>query len=91
MADTASSHPHGNPFQGFDQSVERVVGADLRLVYGLGAPLLMVVGLIVILALSPAVWLVAVILAVEIALLGVVLTGILGMLGEDDEPDEVAP
>jgi hypothetical protein len=47
-AGDADQHEH--PFRGFDESVERTLGADMRLVYGLAAPILMVVGLIVILA-----------------------------------------
>ena len=83
------AHPHQNPFKGFDDSVERTIGADMRLVYGLAVPILMVVGLIIVLALSPATWLVITILLVEVAALGVVLTGFLGMLNESD--DDEAP
>gem|GEM_PF-5593982 len=66
----------------------------MRLIYGLGAPVLMVTGLIVILALSPAVWLVAAIIVLELAALAVVLTGFIGMLNEerdDESPDAPAP
>lgn len=89
MATTSPDrHTHENPFGGFDESVERAIGADMRLIYGFAVPILMVVGLIVILALSPATWLVISILIVELAALGVVLAGFIGMLGEpgDDEP-----
>ena len=81
------THPHENPFRGFDDSVERALGADMRLVYGFAVPILMVVGLIVILALSPATWLVIAILLVEVAALGVVLTGFIGMLNEPGEDE----
>jgi hypothetical protein len=84
------SHPRENPFRGFDESVERAIGADMRLVYGLAVPILMVVGLIILLALSPATWLVVTIIVIELAALGVVLTGFIGMLdepGEDEAPD----
>lgn len=80
-------HRHENPFRGFDESVEHVLGADMRLIYGLAAPILMVVGLIVVLALSPATWLVIAIIVVEIAALGVVLTGFMGLLDEPDDGD----
>src|SRR5579864_3398587 len=53
---TTENHPHEYPFQGFDESVEHVLGADMRLIYGFAAPILMVVGLIIILALNPATW-----------------------------------
>ena len=62
----------------------------MRLVYGFAVPILMIVGLIVILGLSPATWLVIMILVMEVAALCVVLTGFIGMLNEPDE-DEPAP
>jgi hypothetical protein len=86
----ATAHPHENAFRGFDRSVERTLGADMRLVYGLLVPILMVVGLILILALSPAVWLVVSILVIELAMLAVVVYGFVGMINEpsDDENDQ---
>ena len=81
----STPHPHANAFSGFDASVERAIGADMRLVYGMAVPILMVVGLIIILALSPAVWLVVSILVLELVLLGVVVYGFVGMLNEPDE------
>jgi hypothetical protein len=86
---SSNSHPHEHPFRGFDESVERTIDADMRLIYGFAVPILMVVGLIAILALSPATWLVITILLVEVAALCVVLTGFIGMLNEPDE-DEAA-
>ncbi len=85
---TTENHPHENPFQGFDESVEHVLGADMRLIYGFAAPILMVVGLIIILALNPATWLVIAIVVMEVAALSVVLTGFIGMLNEPTEPDD---
>jgi hypothetical protein len=79
---------HENPFRGFDESVERALGADMRLIYGFLVPILMVVGVIVLLALSPATWLAVTILVIEVAALGVVLTGFVGMLNEPDENEE---
>ncbi len=84
IADPHQSH-HENAFHGFDESVERVLGADMRLVYGMAVPILMIVGLIVILALSPATWLVVSILILEAAALGVVIYGFTGLLNEPDE------
>jgi hypothetical protein len=83
----AEQHPHANPFRGFDESVERVLGADMRLIYGFAVPILMVVGLIVILGLNPATWLVITIVVMEVAALCVVLTGFIGMLNEPDDED----
>jgi len=84
------THHHENPFRGFDDSVERTVGADMRLIYGLGAPILLVLGVIVILALSPATWLVVAIVLIEIAALAIVLTGFMGMLNQPDEDEAEA-
>jgi len=84
------THHHENPFRGFDDSVERTVGADMRLIYGLGAPILLVLGVIVILAVSPATWLVVAIVLIEIAALAIVLTGFMGMLNQPDEDEAEA-
>jgi hypothetical protein len=84
---TPSSSPHTSAFRGFDESVERGLGADMRLVYGMAVPILMIVGLIVILALSPAVWLVAAIVVMELAALAVVVYGFMSMLREPDHED----
>lgn len=85
---TSTHHPHA--FHGFDESVERTVGADMRLLYGMLAPILMICGVIIVLALSPAVWLVAVVLVLELGALAVVGYGLAGMLNEpagDDGDD----
>lgn len=74
-------------FRGFDRSVERSLGVDVRLLYGMTIPVLMVSGLIILLALSPQTWMVIAVLLLEIAALGVVMTGFIGMLNEDDEDD----
>ena len=90
MPAASPDHPHENPFHGFDESVEHVLGADMRLIYGFAVPILMVVGLIIILALTPATWLVITILVMEVAAMGVVLAGFVGMLNEPDD-DESSP
>ena len=82
---TSNQHPHA--FRGFDESVERAVGADLRLLYGMLVPILMICGLIVVLALSPTVWLVAFIVVLELGALAVVGYGLAGMLGEAEGDD----
>ena len=87
MDSTPESH---NPFRGFDESVEHVLGADMRLIYGFAIPILMVVGLIIILGLTPATWLVIAILVMEVAALCVVLTGFIGMLNEPDDDEETS-
>lgn len=82
---TSTDHPHR--FHGFDESVERAVGADMRLLYGMLVPILMICGVIVVLALNPAIWLAATILVLEIAALGVVGYGLAGMLNEPPAGD----
>jgi hypothetical protein len=86
---SSTTHPHESAFRGFDQSVEGLLGADMRLVYGMAVPILMIVGLIIALALNPAAWLVAVVVVLEIAALAVVVLGFVGMLNDDgdDEAD----
>lgn len=84
---TPEAHHNQNPFRGFDQSVERLLGADIRLIYGFAVPILMVVGLIVILALNPATWLVIAIVVLELAALCVVVAGFVTMLNEPADDD----
>jgi len=83
----STTSSRGNAFRGFEESVERALGADMRLVYGMAVPILMIIGLIVILALSPSVWLVATIMVVELGALAVVMYGFAGMLNEPEEQD----
>ena len=85
---TSTDHPHA--FRGFDESVERAVGADMRLLYGMLVPILMICGVIIVLALSPATWLVAIILVLEFGALAIVGYGLAGMLNEpaDDDADD---
>ena len=49
----------------------------------------MVIGLIVVLALQPATWLVAVVVVAEVGALAVVITGLLGMMSTDDDQEDV--
>ena len=81
---------HFHPFGGFERGMERVLGADLRLVYGMAMPMLMIIGLIILLALGPTTWLVVGILLLEIAALGVIVTGVFGMMSGDDEDDDLS-
>ena len=75
--------------EGFDGYVERKLGADMRLVYGIGVPILIITGLICVVALQPAVWLVASVLVIELGLVALVIYAFSKMLGEpaDDELD----
>jgi hypothetical protein len=86
-----TTHPsHTSPtrvFHEFDTTVERSLGVDARMLYGMAVPILMICGLIILLALNPQTWLVVAVLLFEVAALGVVITGFVGMLNEDDEED----
>jgi hypothetical protein len=92
---TESSDPSytslSHAFRGFDRSVERVLGVDVRLLYGMVVPILMISGLIVLLALSPQTWLQIAVLLLELAALGVVLTGFVGILNDNGEEDTEEP
>ena len=52
----------------------------MRLLYGMLFPILMIVGLIIVLALNPATWLVGAIVVLEIAALLLVVTALLEMM-----------
>jgi hypothetical protein len=83
----APTHPHQDRhiFRGFDESVTRMLGADLRLLYGIAIPILVIVGLIIVLALQPATWLVGAIVILEVGALAVVVTGLLEMMSDEDD------
>ena len=86
----STERSHTNParvFHEFDATVERSLGVDARLLYGMLIPILLVCGLIILLALNPETWLVIAVVLFEAAALGVVVTGFLAMLNEDDDTD----
>jgi hypothetical protein len=84
MATPAHQSEHHQPvFRHFDSSITRALGADMRLVYGILAPTLFVIGLVVLLALKPTTWLLVVIVLVEIGALALVVTGLFGMMSGD--------
>lgn len=87
MAPTsARAGQHRHILRGFDESMTEMLGADARLLYGMAVPILMIVGLIILLALNPAKWLVVAIVLLEIAALALVVAGLLEMMSDDDEP-----
>ncbi len=86
----ASTHP-GRPRRGLrdlDRSVERILGADIRLLYGLLIPILIIVGFVIALALNHAAWLVGVILVLELAALMLVVVEIFKMMGDEQGADD---
>ncbi|MBV9335657.1 MAG: hypothetical protein JO262_10265 [Solirubrobacterales bacterium] len=54
MATSIDHRPHA--VRGFDESIERAIGADMRLLYGMLGAILVLCGVIVLLALSPTTW-----------------------------------
>lgn len=87
-ADGPAGH-HTDPLHDLDVAVESAVGADLRLLYGMLVPVLLVVGLILALVIGRTYWLVAAALIPEIALLLFIVVKILAMLDEPD-PDRAS-
>lgn len=77
---------HRRPLRGFEQAVERALGVDMRLLYGMGVP---VIGVSVVIALAfgfaASPWVVGGVLALEVVVLCVVLTGFWGLLNDDDD------
>ncbi len=77
---------HPDPLHGLDTSVESALGVDLRLLYGMLVPVLLIVGLIIALVLVRSYWLVAAALVPEIACLGLIVVKTMAMI---DEPDQM--
>ncbi len=92
-ADTNQSRTTGSghqidPLRRLDTRLDRALGSDLRLIYGVGMPMLLVIAGIIALALSPSYWLVGATLVVEIGCLGFVITKLMAMLDEPDASGE---
>ena len=73
-----------------NERVERLLGIDARLFYGLFVPAALVVTLIAGLALSPTWWLLVPLIIVLVGVTGVVVAGTLQMLSDDkdEQPPE---
>jgi hypothetical protein len=76
-------------FARFDRATQRVLGVDMRLLYGMGVP---VVGTCVLVALAfgfaAGTWAVVGMMVVEVIMLGVVLCGFSGLLRDDGDDAE---
>lgn len=71
------------------ERVERVLETgDLRLVYGLGVPLLAVVAGVSGVAIAHAAWLVIPLITMVVALTGIVLVGVAYMLDDSGDGDQ---
>ena len=73
-----------DPLAALDGRLERLLGADMRMIYGLLAPVLLICGVIIVLALKPSSWLVALTVVLELAALAFVVVKLLAMLGDAD-------
>jgi Flp pilus assembly protein TadB len=71
------------PPETLHERLERSIGVDVRLFYGLLVPAAVVVALVVALALNPTWWLLVPLVIVLIGAIGVVVVGIMQMLGGD--------
>ena len=75
--------------QPLHERVERVLETgDLRLIYGLGVPLLVVVAGVCAVAVAHSTWLVIPLITMVVALTGIVLVGVAQMLDDSGDRDE---
>lgn len=73
-----------NPLHHLDGTLESLFGTDLRLIYGMAAPMLLVIAVIMALVLTPSYWLVGATVVLELCCLAFVVTKLLAMLDETD-------
>lgn len=85
--DSQSREHSFRAFRAFDHSVERLLGADFRLLYGMSVPVALLVALVVALSVSHSTWLLVLLVLLEIAALALVIYGLLGMLNEPADAD----
>jgi chromate transport protein ChrA len=88
MASTTAHPRHSSPFRPFDRAVERILGADMRLLYGMAVPVILLSVLIALgLGYAASPWMVGVLMLLEAALLGVVMIGLMGMMDSRDDDE----
>jgi hypothetical protein len=81
MASAAHTHHH----YPLHERVTRTVGADVRLFYGIGIPMMATLGFIIAAAVSGQSWMAGAAVVFLIVTLGVVVFGFYGMLIEDED------
>ncbi len=85
------SHTHHTPYtrvHKFDGAVERFLGADMRLLYGMGVPVVGVSAVIaVVIAFAASPLTIAGLMALEVVMLVVVVVGFFAMLDETEDAD----
>lgn len=74
-----------NPFAGVDRAIERVIGVDMKLIYGMFMPMLLVCAVIVALAFRPSEWIVAATVVLELGCLALIVVKLMAMLGDEEE------
>lgn len=79
-----TSHGH-DPLWRLDRALERLLGVDLRLLYGFAVPVLVVCGLIFLLAAHPSYPLVGGVVVIEVVLLALIVVKVLAMTGDEDD------
>ena len=83
---TASHSHHSIPLH---TRITRMLGADVRLLYGFAVPIFATVGFIIAFAVSGQGWMVGAVAVFMLIATAVVVFGIVGMLDEpDDEPTD---
>lgn len=87
MATTAAATRHASdhdPLAGLDRWIEKVIGADFKLIYGVLMPMLLICGVILAIVFTQSVWVVAVTLVLELAFLAFIVVKLMAMLGEGE-------
>lgn len=83
--DSAATRPKATIYQTIDVAIERVIGADFRLIYGMAVPILILCGLIIALAAYPKAWVVGILVVLEIGTLAMIVRGFMDMMDSDDD------
>jgi hypothetical protein len=88
---TRTRRAHREPLHGLDVAIETTLGADLRMLYGLGIPVVAMVALMIPMFLLPSYWLDAGVLVTAMGATGFIVVKFLRLLEEpDDALDPVA-
>jgi ABC-type uncharacterized transport system fused permease/ATPase subunit len=80
---STSSTPHHS--QSISERLERAIGADMRLIYGIAIPMLATIGFIIALAISGQGWMVPAVVVFLVITLAVVVFGLFEMMNDDDQ------
>lgn len=82
------SHSQYSSVHWFDGAITRRLGADMRLLYGMGVPVVGVSAVIaVVIAFAASPWTIAGLMALEVVMLVVVVVGFFAMLDESEDTD----